>query len=74
MTQASTGNGKALSPTVCLAAVSVYQTCWTPLFCHMDQTDTTTRLGVLCIILGVALGIANIFHFNLLILFSILLL
>ncbi|KPI38614.1 Golgi apparatus membrane protein TVP18 [Cyphellophora attinorum] len=31
-------------------------------------------LGVLCIILGFALGIANIFHFNLLILFSIILL
>lgn len=30
--------------------------------------------GVLCIILGFALGIANIFNFNLLILFSILLL
>jgi hypothetical protein len=32
------------------------------------------RTGVLCIVLGFALGIANIFHFNLLILFSILLL
>ncbi|KAK5259483.1 Golgi apparatus membrane protein tvp18 [Exophiala xenobiotica] len=31
-------------------------------------------LGVLCIILGFALGIANIFHFNLLIIFSIILL
>ncbi|RVX70771.1 Golgi apparatus membrane protein tvp18 [Exophiala mesophila] len=31
-------------------------------------------LGVLCIILGIALGIANIFHFNLLILFSVILL
>ncbi|EHY52671.1 Golgi apparatus membrane protein tvp18 [Exophiala dermatitidis] len=31
-------------------------------------------LGVLCIILGIALGIANIFHFNLLIIFSIILL
>lgn len=29
---------------------------------------------MLCIILGLALGIANIFHFNLLIIFSIILL
>ena len=32
------------------------------------------RLGVLCILLGFALGIANIFHLNLLIIFSIILL
>lgn len=31
-------------------------------------------LGVLAIILGIALGIANIFHFNLLILWSVILL
>ncbi|KAL6244073.1 Golgi apparatus membrane protein tvp18 [Rhinocladiella similis] len=33
-----------------------------------------SELGVLCIILGFALGIANIFHFNALIAFSIILL
>lgn len=31
----------------------------------------TNRLGVLCIILCLALGIANIFHANLVIIFSI---
>jgi len=48
---------------------------WTSIVNRWEAlTPHSHRLGVLCIILGFALGIANIFHFNLLIIFSIILL
>lgn len=47
---------------------------------HLPQLDSQPltahapfRTGVLCIVLAFALGIANIFHLNLLIIFSVIL-
>lgn len=51
-----------------LRLVAVYLVIWTTNVGHSQW------FGVLSIILGLALGIANIFHFNLLILWSIILL
>jgi hypothetical protein len=41
---------------------------------HARKLTHFTRTGVLCIILCFALGIANIFHFDIIILWSVLLL
>ena len=61
---------RSCDPATCLLSLLAHASVYTEQLC----TNNAYRTGVVCILLGFALGIANIFHFNLLILFSIMLL
>jgi hypothetical protein len=68
-----TARHEHITSTVIVQATNYFE--WSSIVKRWEAlTPHSHRLGVLCIILGFALGIANIFHFNLLIIFSIILL